>query len=207
MTQCTAMSKRTGERCKAQAVTGREKCRHHGGKTPAGPASPHWVDGRRSRILPKGLMDDYHAARRAGDTLALVTEIALIDARINDLLVRVDSGESGRLWTQLRTSWRTYDTARRAGDPAGMAQALATHGETLTRGHADWATWDAVVTLVEQRRRLVAMESKRLADARQMIRADEAMAMMGILVETVLQHVHDDDARRAIATEFERLTA
>lgn len=207
MTQCTAMSKRTGERCKAQAVTGREKCRHHGGKTPAGPASPHWVDGRRSRILPKGLMDDYHAARQAGETLALVTELALIDARINDLLVRVDSGESGRLWTRLQTSWRTYDTARQAGDVAGMARALATHGETLTRGQADWAAWDAVVTLVEQRRRLVVAESKRLADAREMMPRDQVLAMMGILVETVLHHVHDEDTRRAIATEFERLTS
>lgn len=32
--QCTAKSKRTGERCKAQAVTGSDKCYHHGGATP-----------------------------------------------------------------------------------------------------------------------------------------------------------------------------
>jgi len=32
--QCTAKSKRTGERCKAQAVRGKDKCRMHGGSTP-----------------------------------------------------------------------------------------------------------------------------------------------------------------------------
>lgn len=32
--QCEAKSKRTGERCKAQAITGKTVCRHHGGKTP-----------------------------------------------------------------------------------------------------------------------------------------------------------------------------
>ena len=32
--QCEAKSKRTGQRCKAQAITGKTVCRHHGGKTP-----------------------------------------------------------------------------------------------------------------------------------------------------------------------------
>lgn len=32
--QCTARSKRTGERCKAQAMKGKDKCRMHGGSTP-----------------------------------------------------------------------------------------------------------------------------------------------------------------------------
>ena len=32
--QCTAKSKQTGERCKAPAVRGKDKCRMHGGATP-----------------------------------------------------------------------------------------------------------------------------------------------------------------------------
>jgi len=32
--QCEAKSKRTGKRCKAQAITDKTVCRHHGGKTP-----------------------------------------------------------------------------------------------------------------------------------------------------------------------------
>jgi len=32
--KCKARSKRTGERCKAQAVTGKDVCFHHGGATP-----------------------------------------------------------------------------------------------------------------------------------------------------------------------------
>ena len=34
MTQCKAKSKRTGKRCKARAVTGKDVCYHHGGATP-----------------------------------------------------------------------------------------------------------------------------------------------------------------------------
>ncbi|MHB9052873.1 MAG: hypothetical protein ACYC5F_02630 [Thermoleophilia bacterium] len=34
MIQCKAKSKRTGKRCQARAVTGKDVCYHHGGKTP-----------------------------------------------------------------------------------------------------------------------------------------------------------------------------
>lgn len=49
--RCTAKSKRTGERCKAPAVTGWLVCRFHGagGGHPAGAAHPSWKHGMRSR--------------------------------------------------------------------------------------------------------------------------------------------------------------
>lgn len=37
--QCTAQSKRTGEQCRAPAISGKSKCRFHGGKS-SGPKSP-----------------------------------------------------------------------------------------------------------------------------------------------------------------------
>lgn len=38
--QCKATSKRTGERCRAQAITGKNVCRHHGGITGARHGAP-----------------------------------------------------------------------------------------------------------------------------------------------------------------------
>lgn len=37
--QCTAQSKRTGEQCRAPAISGKTKCRFHGGKS-SGPKTP-----------------------------------------------------------------------------------------------------------------------------------------------------------------------
>ena len=37
--QCTAQSKRTGEQCRAPAISGKSKCRFHGGKS-SGPKTP-----------------------------------------------------------------------------------------------------------------------------------------------------------------------
>ena len=49
--RCTARSKRTGEPCRAPAVTGWRVCYFHGagGGHKAGPAHPSWKHGMRSR--------------------------------------------------------------------------------------------------------------------------------------------------------------
>ena len=51
--RCTATAKRTGERCKCPAVTGRRVCRVHGagGGHKAGASHPQWKHGMRSRDM------------------------------------------------------------------------------------------------------------------------------------------------------------
>lgn len=50
--QCTATSKRTGQRYRKPAMIDRTVCRTHGGKTPRGVTSPHFRHGRYSILLP-----------------------------------------------------------------------------------------------------------------------------------------------------------
>ena len=49
--RCRATAKRTGQPCRALAVTGWPVCRVHGagGMQPPGPAHPNWQHGERSR--------------------------------------------------------------------------------------------------------------------------------------------------------------
>ena len=93
MNQCTATSKRTGERCKARAVTGRSVCYHHGGKTPRGTALPQTTHGRYSQDLPTQLADRYQAAQADPDLLSLRDEIALMSTRIGELLSTITAGQ------------------------------------------------------------------------------------------------------------------
>lgn len=65
MAQCTAKSKRTGERCKANAVTGSDKCYHHGGATP----------------VKHGLYSKYSKAKLAGLVNELKDNPALTDIK------------------------------------------------------------------------------------------------------------------------------
>src|SRR5690349_13713695 len=97
---CGAKTK-TGAPCKGAPMPN-GRCRLHGGKTPSGIASPQYKTGRYSRVLPTRLQSRYDAARTDAALLELRDDISLLDARLEDLLSRVDTGESGVLWASLK---------------------------------------------------------------------------------------------------------
>lgn len=51
--RCTAKSKRTGEQCGGQAVTGKDKCRMHGGSSLSGVDQPRFKHGLYSKELQR----------------------------------------------------------------------------------------------------------------------------------------------------------
>ena len=55
------------------------RCRLHGGKSPAGLASPHYKDGRYSKALPARLAARYATAEADPRLLELRDEVALTD--------------------------------------------------------------------------------------------------------------------------------
>jgi hypothetical protein len=181
-------------------------CQVHGGVTPRGPSSPHWIDGRHSRILPKRLLETYRASLTDPDRLALEDDLALIDARINDVLRRVDSGESGKVWTHAREAYRALEAALRTGNDEEVRTRTLALGGLLRQGQGDWMAWSEVMGLIERRRKVVEAERKRLIAAQQMISTEQALAMMGLLVDVVRRHVRDETALRAITQEYARLT-
>ena len=156
--------------------------------------------------MPKRLMADAQASLTDPDRLAMESELAVIDARINDVLQRVDSGESGQLWRQLGETWKLYEKARRSSNAATMGTALVEIGDLITSGHADREAWADVLNLINRRQRLVESERKRRIEEHQMISTEQALAIMGQLVNAVRAHVRDPAALQAITNEFVRLT-
>lgn len=84
--QCKAKSKRSGQQCQRHAMIGKTVCHMHGGKTRGGMASPVLKHGRYSKFLPTHLMERYQESLNDSDLLSLREEIALIDARLSELL-------------------------------------------------------------------------------------------------------------------------
>jgi len=200
--KCTAKSKRSGKRCRRDAMLGRNVCYIHGGKTPRGLASPHTKLGRWSKDLPLRLAARYQESQGDHRLLELREDIALLDARTSDVLQRVDTGESGEKWRQLRQAWAEY---KRAGSGDAQAAALGWVGALITIGADDWAAWDNVRTLLEQRRRLVESERRRVVELQQVITAERAALLFGLITETIRRHVKDPAALGAIAEELGRL--
>jgi hypothetical protein len=177
----------------------------HGGKSLAGPASRTFTTGRHSKYLPARLIARYQAMVQDAELLALRDEIALVDARIADVLQRVESGESSRIWRELAAVEREGAAALRRGEGAAAAGALARLRALIAGGNGDWAAWADVLALIRERTVLVETERRRLVQAQHLIAVEDAMAVMGLLIDAVRRHVRDDDTLRAISVENARL--
>jgi hypothetical protein len=89
MPRCRATSKQSGERCKRHAAKGLNVCSMHGGKSLRGVDSPRFKTGRHSKYLPDRLVERYEEALNDAELTRLDDEIALVDARLQDVLERL----------------------------------------------------------------------------------------------------------------------
>lgn len=202
---CGAKTRGGGACQRAPMDNGR--CYLHGGMTPRGVASPQFRTGRYSKVLPARLTDRYREALDDPALLELREEISLLDARLADLLGRVETGESGEVWRLLRAAFAEFTKARSAAKIPEMTAALGVIEGLIVRGLADYAAWQEVGAVLEQRRKLVESERKRLVEMQQMITSEQAMVMLAAVVDTVRRHVTDRSALAAISADIARLVA
>jgi hypothetical protein len=205
--QCRAKSKRSQERCKRWATPGREVCRMHGGRTLMGLAAPRLQTGRYSKFLPTRLAAEYERAVRDPELLALRHELAVVEVRINDLLRRVNTGEAGGLWPHIRAAWQTFKRAQAEGRPLLQGRAAVELDGLLERAVGDDAAWHDILQLIEQRRKLVESEAKRLVAMQQMMTTEEAMLWLGALVAILKRHIADREVLQQISLDLSALVS
>jgi hypothetical protein len=205
MTACGAKTRR-GSAC-AVAAMPNGKCYRHGGATQAGPGASRFIHGRYSKLLSARLLERFTEAQADPELLALRDEIALVDARIADVLQRVDSGESGEAWGKLRDLTQDLEQAIRTGDQVRLVVVAAGLSMIAKGGLKDDAAWREVLQLVGERRVLVESERRRWVQQRQMMTTVEAMTLLAAVVDVVRRHVPDHDALRAISAELRALCA
>jgi hypothetical protein len=207
MTQCTAKSKRTGERCKRHATPGRTVCHYHGGATPRGFALPQTKHGRYSNALPVRLAATYEAARQDPDLLALTDKLAVIEARLLQLMEQLEAGGGARAMARiddafkaLRGAWENQDSTHTAADWDALASAIAA-------GKQDAALWQEIFTALEQFRRLSESERKRLIEAERMYDVRSVMTFVGAVAAVLKQVIHDRQVLSEVQMGLDRLLA
>ena len=203
--QCEAKSKRTGEQCKRYTDEGKRVCSIHGGKTPSGTASPHYRTGRYSKHLPARLSGQYEASKNDPALLELREDIALIDSRLSDLIKRVDTGESGQIWKDLVETYSELDIAIRKKDSIMMGAMLTELNRLIIQGKDDYRAWSEIHEVIEQRRRLVESERKRISEAKSSLTIDQAMLMISALTDIIRTHVTDRKILSAITADVDKL--
>jgi hypothetical protein len=205
MQRCGARNKQNGGPCENWAVRGRTRCRMHGGKSLVGTACPHYRSGRYSEYVPERLRARYEQAEGDTELLSLRSEVALVDARLAELLSRVHTGESGQLWTDLKRAHQEFKVAKRGQDVARMRTTLARVEDLIDSAVQDHVAWAEIGELVEQRRKLTESEAKRQLTLQQMLTTEEALAIMRRIVDIISRHVPDKQALSAMIVDIQRM--
>lgn len=172
----------------------------------------------RSRSLPSRMAAQYEASLADPNQLVSRADIATLDARIEDLIERVDTGESGEIWKSLRATYSAAEKARQLRDSTSdgitrlkaeldFFQGFETVGVLIAEGMADYQAWDEVKRAMESRRVLVETEMKRVEKAGRILTAEQAAALMGAMTALVREHVADRNALAAISAGLDRIAA
>lgn len=189
--RCSAKSKQSGEQCKRHAVPGKKVCAIHGGKSLSGIASKSLKHGRHSKYLPGGLLERYQQALSDDDLLNLKHEVALVDTRIAELLEQIEPGDLGVRWLELKEHFETLQTATQKQDLGAGRAAFEQIGLLIHGGATDYQSWAQISNLLEQRRKLVDTERRRLVDMQQMITSEQALLLVTALSGIVREEVGD----------------
>lgn len=203
--KCTAKRKHDGQHCQQYAINGTTKCRYHGGASLKGIAQPSFRDGRYSKYMPARMLDKYNASLKDPAALTQRHELALIESRIEDLIKRTDSGESGALMKELRGLARQHEQAVRANDPVEVMRTMKELVGLIKQGNADYRAWDDIHKWTMAREKMVASERKRQVEAQQTVTLEEMMAVISALGEILRRHVTDMGVLNAVTTDIGRL--
>jgi galactokinase len=169
-------------------------------------ASATYKTGKYSKYMPERLLERYHQAEKDKRLLELRDEIALVDARLTDLLIRVDTGEAGALWEQARKAFTEFKLANIKQDLEKQQSALFELSAILEKGQQDYMVWDEVGKVIEQRRKLVESERKRMVEMQQMITAEQAMVLLTNVASIIKESVTDVSIRNAIIEQLIRFS-
>lgn len=208
MAQCTATVRKTGQRCRRRAVTGYPVCQVHGAGSPkkGRPGGRPIETGLHSNKLPERMREKFLEARSDPELLNLRDSLALLDSRLEDILIRVDTGESGAAWTNVRKAMDAFLKEFYDDEGKHVNERLDDLKDAIQKGLEDYAIWSEVINLLEQRRKIVESEQKRLVAMQQVITISDAMVLMTALANIVKKHVVDRQVQLAITTEFINLT-
>lgn len=201
-------------RCHRSPLKNKNRCKRHGpleGVT--GVAHPQYRGAGAERIkekLPPRMQGDFDASvEEVGRDLSSTHLIGLMDARLLDLLGRVDAGVTVELWRELRRTWSQYQRALKQQGFATQEEAIAGAKIALDkleglikRGADDAETWDEVERTVDRAHKLREGEGRRQRDAKDMVKLEKLEFMNRKIIQIIAEEVADPQVLRRIASRM-----
>jgi hypothetical protein len=193
-----------GVLCEGIAIRGKKKCRKHGGRSLSGMASPTYKHGRYSKDLLAGMAARVDEARGNPELLSVSDDIALVEARIAEVLRQLGTGESGAAWQALKRALSEFSAALARGDMAGMNTHFEAMQALVKEGSGTARAWEELRRLEETRCKLVQTEMKTLQGLQQMLTIQQHLLQVSAQTDAWVQAVK---AHADTATERKILTA
>ncbi len=170
-----------------------------------GVANPNFSTGKYSKALPLALREAYERVRRDADLLSLRDDLAVVDARLDQLLQRIEETPDD---STIRSLVEGIGAAKEllSEDPAAALARLDVILVALGRVQADGKVWAEILGTQEQRRKLADSERKRLEALREYVTRDRLLTLVAGLLECIARHVVDKKVLRKISTEIQTMT-
>lgn len=173
---------------------------------------PAWNDGRRRASLPGRMRQDYERALNDPELLSQKTNIAMLDARIEDLLRMSETGESGAAWKEANKALRRYDEIiagpGKPADKAAMGAIVLNDLRNILHGGLQGhMVWEEIRVTAVTQKALVADERKRMIEQNYVIGVEQAEALIGAMVSAVREAAgHDSELLERVSIAYIRLT-
>lgn len=187
-----------GKRCAAMPrANGR--CVLHGGADGVGHPIVH---GRRSKFLPRRLMELTEQALVDPELVSTREDIALFDALIVDRAKDLDELSQAELWREASKLYRIAAAGEPTFEDAKTGEAFARMAEVLENGMGQAQRINDILVFTEQKRKLAETEMKRLSALGQFLTAHQANLLVAGLLNIIREVVHDTDQQRELGARL-----
>jgi len=195
--RCKGTSRQSKERCKRRRSPGSGYCIFHGGRAPKAAAHPGFRDGRRSKYMPQGMLENYERHLDDPELTHHRSNIAIVDAALDELFESYSYGSNPGTWKAVRKEYSRMKAAHDAGDRRKAREHFEALGLLVEKGHAHAQQSLTLLRLLEARRKHAAAETKRRLAEERVFTLEQAAAYYSALGSA---------ARRWFGHDRERLT-
>lgn len=178
------------------------RCKMHGGSALKGVANPNFKHGLRSRYMPARLSEAYERSINDPELESLRHQLAMCDAREQELQHGLTTGDCGDVWRDLQAAWARRSLALEQGDPVKLMDAETEVAGLIERGASDAGIWGEMLRLFEARRKLADTETRRLERLNASITAEKMFVLVARLVHIIRSHIPDPHTLSAVQGEI-----
>jgi hypothetical protein len=190
-----------GRHCTRYILCKNGRCRTHSGNAASGLASATFKHGRYSKALPQGLRKSFEEYLASPDPLSLLENVAVADARVVELLSRLEHAD----WPKLKASWEATSKAIKGGDLAGAMAGMAELDALFQTMATNDDVWEQIQQVQEHKGKLAAREWKRRVDMRQVVTLEQLLLLMSAITNVIIEGVTLREDRLRVLRGIERL--